>query len=60
MICNEREKYNKELNECESICKKGEIYDLDLNNCISICPEREKYYEKIDLCKLSNEEINYK
>ena len=54
MICNEREKYNKETNECESICKKGEIYDLDLNNCISICLKGEKYYEEIDLFKEKN------
>ena len=43
-----------------TICKKGEIYDLDLKKCISIYPEGEKYYEESDLCKLFNEEMNYK
>ena len=41
-------------------CKKGKIYGLELDNCISICLKGEKYYEEIDLCKLFNEEMNYK
>ena len=47
MICNEREKYNKETNECESICKKGKIYDFELDNCISICLKGENIMKKL-------------